>query len=227
MIDNNRYCYIVTGLPRSGTSATAGVLHHLGIPMLRDSSVRKDRYNKNGYYENLHVINKNVMITGTRTFSQMIKAINNVNLGHKYDVDISLYERPILGMMKDNTIFGFKDPRFCFPDLLVTFIYKLYEYIPRSNIRIFLTYRNPKSIASSLLTLTDLDIEKRELEESLYQFYRRTFNMVRKTELDYHVVSYESLINNTNATVNRLARHCNVPVTQSAISFIDKSLQRH
>lgn len=42
---------LVTGVPRSGTSAVSGVLHHLGIPMGR--STPGDEWNAKGYYHDL------------------------------------------------------------------------------------------------------------------------------------------------------------------------------
>jgi len=59
-------CYIVLGVPRSGTSLAAGILHHLGIPMgmkIHDPSDPNrwdmggpDEWNPTGYFEDaLHV----------------------------------------------------------------------------------------------------------------------------------------------------------------------------
>jgi hypothetical protein len=43
-------CFLVLGTPRSGTSAVAGVLHHLGLPM-GDELLAADDWNPAGYFQ--------------------------------------------------------------------------------------------------------------------------------------------------------------------------------
>ena len=47
----SKYIYIVSGLPRSGTSMACRMLEAAGIPMVSDGLRKKDRHNPLGYFE--------------------------------------------------------------------------------------------------------------------------------------------------------------------------------
>jgi len=49
-------CFLVLGTPRSGTSAVAGILHHLGLPMGR-YLMAPDVWNPRGYFQDIEFEN--------------------------------------------------------------------------------------------------------------------------------------------------------------------------
>lgn len=82
---------IVVGPARSGTSLTAGVLHHLGVNMGNKSVWREaDDANETGYFENSDFVNANISIIEREEVPDLESIVNK----HKDD------------------LWGAKDPRF-------------------------------------------------------------------------------------------------------------------
>jgi len=215
--------FIIIGLPRSGTSLVAGILHNSGIKVTK-SRIRYDKYNSKGYYEYLPMVNINVLLSKSKTFNNFILAMKNNNIKTIVDEYNHCVDQLII---KDN-LNGMKDPRFCFVELLNGFINTMKFRHPTRNVKIILTHRNIISIANSVLHVDPtVSMEKNELISILETFYSNAFDNMRHMGYEYMMVSYERLISDYNESLlNELADFCEIKPNDIAKDFIDRSLKR-
>ena len=127
-------CVMILGVPRSGTSAVAGVLHHLGIDMGNGHLQNGNRWNPRGYFEDLRWQKLNKQITGPR-------------YGHRQPATVSERQdaqyKALADLCNVNWLWGMKDPRLCFT---AQFIWPHLK-----DVRIVAVMRNPLSAAMSLM----------------------------------------------------------------------------
>lgn len=57
-------CTLVVGVPRSGTSCVAGILHKMGVDMGRGHFQKADAFNRRGYFEDLRWRRTTQRVTG-------------------------------------------------------------------------------------------------------------------------------------------------------------------
>ena len=231
---NKNNVLVVTVLPRSGTSAIAGVLHHLGIDMIRgkiNNEPRKDKYNSKGYYENMAVVNLNVRTTNTRTFNEMVEAIDISNGGHVFEFATELaYVQSVAKMSLNAGPCGVKDPRFILPGLLEKFVAELKDHFYPENIKIIVTKRSILSTIDSLKSIKGIDLSSYS-DDDLYDILSNGWiNAVARIDenlgCDFNVFDYDELVRNPPYVIGEIAEFCNVPIVKEAINFIDPSLKR-
>lgn len=100
-------CVLVLGVPRSGTSCVAGVLHKLGCDMGAGHFQPKDKFNPRGYYEDMRWRLVNQRITGK---GYSLKAANVQGIDKEQE---HLY-RKLAQARRDTPLWGIKDPWLCF-----------------------------------------------------------------------------------------------------------------
>jgi len=100
-------CVLVLGVPRSGTSCVAGVLHQLGCDMGAGHFQPTDKFNPKGYFEDLRWRYANQRITGK---GYSLRAANVAHIG---TVQKKTY-RALARKRKDTPLWGIKDPWLCF-----------------------------------------------------------------------------------------------------------------
>jgi len=98
-------CVMVLGVPRSGTSAVAGVLHALGVNMGTGHLQKGNEWNERGYVEDLRWQRLNKRITGERYGHNQPAAIG--------DALLEQYQR-LIEDCSQSPLWGIKDPRLCF-----------------------------------------------------------------------------------------------------------------
>lgn len=96
-------CVMVLGIPRSGTSATAGVLHHAGVLMER-VSMGRNVINPRGYYEDVQWKRANARWAGRRYRLIVPATVPPAGMA-RYRVLATQYQTAPL--------WGMKDPRLC------------------------------------------------------------------------------------------------------------------
>lgn len=98
-------CCVVLGVPRSGTSLVAGILHTLGIDMGEGYLQPADANNPAGYFEDLRIQRLNKQITGIR-----------YGTGQPPDIDAEkkMAYRDLAAECQRRPLWGMKDPRLCF-----------------------------------------------------------------------------------------------------------------
>jgi len=224
--------YIITGLPRSGTSVVAGIVQRLGIPMnLPEHRLRQDGHNATGYHENLAFVNPAVAATNTRSFLQILDAMNKTNSNHSFLLDGNkLYTQAVARMFTAYDIWGVKDPRFCIPELLTELIYVLEEFTARENIKVVLTARNMKSVANSLIDvirkIDEIELVFDGVYNTILKSYGNLVDMIISHNLDFHVINYDNLVVSPVSEIHEISEFCGVKTTQKAIDFVDQKLKR-
>jgi len=225
---NNQKFYIVTGLPRSGTSLVAGILHNLKIDMISGHAIRKDSRNTMGFFERSQVVNVNAMLTNSKTFIGVVESAEKVSNGYLFDVRSNIYNIVIddIFVKKGNHI-GVKDPRFCYPQLLDIFTNSLLRHIPLENIKVLLTYRDIFSIIDSLASIDDdIPADKPTMIPYLLDIYLSTLKFVIEKQYRFKIVSYERLVADRQKGVQEIADFCDVPIMSQAVSLVDQKLKR-
>lgn len=131
-------CVLVLGVPRSGTSCVAGVLHKLGIDMGAGHFQPDDWANPRGYYEDMRWRLATQRITG-RGYN--LKAASIQNIGHQQRA----IWRGLAKTCAQSRLWGMKDPWLCF---VGQFIWPILE-AQGIDVRMVVTHRpREASIAS-------------------------------------------------------------------------------
>jgi len=225
---NNQKFYIVTGLPRSGTSLVAGILHNLKIDMISGHAIRKDSRNTMGFFERSQVVNVNAMLTNSKTFIGVVESAEKVSNGYLFDVRSNIYNIVIDDILvKEGNHIGVKDPRFCYPQLLDIFTNSLLRHIPLENIKVLLTYRDIFSIIDSLASIDDdIPADKPTMIPYLLDIYLSTLKIEKEKQYRFKIVSYERLVADRQKGVQEIADFCDVPIMSQAVSLVDQKLKR-
>lgn len=193
----------VIGVYRSGTSAIAGVLHHLDV-FMGEKFDPPNENNPKGYWEDLE-------------FKEIHKEFddkkNNYELVKKYKNLINYRE-------DSNKIWGLKDPLLCnYLDYLTLYLKnqpKLIvcrrdrSHIAKSMAKSIFSRRNIESKYLDLMPLVDSKIEL--MNEQIYKFKGPIL------ELDH-----ESTLKNPDFHINRISSFINKPVTKKSLKFLSKS----
>jgi len=216
----------VLGMHRSGTSAFAGVAHHLGVELGSDLW-SGDKANAFGYFEHAPI---------TLVHERLLEAIGH----HWYDPTAMprgwLEGRPSRDAAKElsslvrqtfaeSRFWGIKDPRLC---LLMPLWQRLLSG-SNSDIRCVIACRNPIEVADSLKARDSI-----HRGHALALWLRYTSSSIRDTiGLKRSVVVYEDLLRDWSGTVRRIAEQLEIdwPRNPSAARgdidrFLDAELRR-
>lgn len=128
-------CIAVVGIPRSGTSCVAGVLHRLGVNMGAGHFQNKDKFNPTGYWEDLRWRQITHQITG-RGYSTQGYLVEQIpkKLRRQY--------RELARQCDRQPLWGMKDPRLCFVGKFI--------FPHLSDLRIIATVRNYRASVASV-----------------------------------------------------------------------------
>jgi hypothetical protein len=125
---------LVLSVPRAGSSAVAGALHHLGVDMGGEHLQPGNQWNPGGYFEDLRWQRLNKQITGERYGHCQPKAISQRQEAQYRALAEACEAKPLWGM---------KDPRLCFT---AQFIWPLLD-----DPRVVAVMRGPAASAWSLM----------------------------------------------------------------------------
>ncbi len=193
----NSRCLMVLGVPRSGTSCVAGVLHKLGVNMGAGHFQPDDWANSKGYFEDMRWRLRTQRITG-RGYSLKAASIESIGQRQK-----ALY-RALARECATQKLWGMKDPWLCFVGRFLWPILKSQGV----EVRMVVTHRpREASIAS--------------VRSHLYRTYRGKGNAERiiDTWLDgqarqlsewagpVHHVDYDALVSDPMPNVQALAEY--------------------
>jgi hypothetical protein len=211
--------FLVLCLHRSGSSATAGIMHLLGIHM-GDRLLQATRHNQKGHYENVEFVQLN---------QEILKSVNST--WNKPPIQEKIIEKKIFvtkihTFIKKNMkpIWGLKDPRTLLTfelwkpyleeiaDITYVFVHRPFEASVRS-----LANRDRYTLGTANLILTTY-------LKNLYH-YRHNYGLPHENIID---VSYHDILNNPEALVRQLnekngnpPNHCLEEVKE----FIDNKLK--
>ncbi len=230
LLSLNKAVFIV-GVHRSGTSATAGVLQILGLPLGEDEHLLgPGLFNEKGHFEHgkfvavnngiLHELNSSWR--DTKPLALDFNSPKAVEFKERIKANLVQY-------LANKPIFGFKDPRLCL--LLPLYLQASRElgYMPV----IIIVQRKPLEIAASLAKRNEMPQDEaltliRKYRQGIWSYtkgYRRI------------MVPFDKLVNNPLATIARLRRFlpelvATVPSrkqlqNKQVLDFISKDLKHH
>lgn len=190
-------CIIVLGCYRSGTSAAAGILHHLGVFMGAEFD-KPNKSNPSGYYEDLDF---------KRLFDRMSE-------GRDVDEQIKLLTKI---REAEHSIWGFKDPQIClFMDRVVPLV--------QANLKIIVMMRPREEIAESLSrampNMTEIPTNWAPL---VFQHVKKMGEFIHEYNGPVLHVEWADVKTNPSSEVERIANFVGVPVKQDAVDFIRQS----
>lgn len=208
-------CYAVVGTSRSGTSATSGILHCLGINMGSMLMSPIENINPKGFFEDLELLAYHKEMYG-----EIPDIFNNVN------------QKRINGLMPNyiNLIrtkcsqnkWGIKDPRMVF--ILKDFSSKLIN----CKLKVISTSRPINQSAKSMTKSIRTDYRNASEIIGRYEVARLdTLQWLKENKIETIIVNYEDLINKTYETVNKIAEFCDITdkaLIEMASKTIDEKL---
>jgi hypothetical protein len=188
-------CVIVLGCYRSGTSAIAGILHHLGIPMGKQFDP-PTKNNSKGYWEDVEF----------KKFHQFFDT-NNKQLMADYSALIKTREA-------ENELWGLKDPLLCL--LLDQFVSNL-----SCDHKLIVCRRSVEDISSSMSRAMDEPDPLRYLPLAKHYLgsMEEQISIYRGSCL---ILSHEDTLRNPAITVGLIAGFLSIPITDSALSYIER-----
>ena len=189
-------CTVVLGCYRSGTSAVAGVLHHLGVSM-GDRFQEPNSKNPHGYYEDLDFVECHVYMRDC-----------GMDMDEKYKALVERRETA-------HTDWGVKDPRLCYllPELVkhirhghqVIVVNRSMMSICDSMARAIYNGTEPKRLMPLVMNITEAQ------NESLDQYGGEILH-----------VDFLTLMYSTETEVERIANFVSKPITDKAVESINK-----
>jgi len=214
---------IVLGTARSGTSATAGTLHRLGVNMGAGFWQPTDVSNPRGYYEDVR-------------FSQLLKAV----VGYQYNVhwadelsqrQAQAFERLITALDKQ-PLWGVKEPRLCFA------LHLILDYF--SDAKLIFVARSFAKVAASLRshsgrayngTLRMTDDESRLLARKWGQALDEQLRCIEnnpQARYDIMHIEYDELLEYPHTTAEKLKDFTGAPGDVSeAVKWLSPALNHH
>jgi len=202
---------IVVGLHRSGTSAVAGVLHHLGINMGLELMPANDS-NLRGFYEDM---------VAYRLHQQMIGPWERplVRVTPELREQYHAYFRERESYYDHN---GLKDPRLCYllPETL--------QRVSPQNTKIITTYRSLRASAKSIAERQALSIEDALRVAGEYDLERaRSLHEAEELGIPILDVLYNQLVSDPARVVGVIAGFVGMDVTEEAVEFIEPGLRHY
>lgn len=228
---------VVTGLPRSGTSAVAGILHRLDVPLGKHFTEADDT-NKKGFYEDIRFANINALMTRTANFTDWMVAIDKVaNEGAMFNIvdmprQISTYAYVglIMAQCTKYQVWGVKDPRFILPYVLEDFLKSTLSIV---RVGVIHVQRDLDSVYNSLLSVSTMSSDVKERTRANLKVVRDGFKE-RLIEIDLPVleINYDNILYDSTGETEAIASfvYADIPEPdkiEEAASFIDKNLRRY
>ena len=199
----------VIGLHRGGTSAVAGVLHHLGV-FMGDQLLEPSEDNPKGYFED-------------RCFMELHTAI----MGGDWKRPLENFQRDIWPEFKcqyttlvrdfeEHELWGVKDPRLCY-------CLPLLRAVVKDKLTVICVYRDPWHVHSSLMERGGHERNEAWLITTNHLSWM-IFNAARSAS-DVLYLQFDGLVERPRESIIQIAKHIGVEVTQEAIDFIDPDLR--
>ena len=216
---------IVLGMHRSGTSTIAGILHLNNVLMgtYQNFWPRPLSQNPKGFYENYDFRKINDMILKKHNYD--VKSYNsNIPMVNLDESLTSKMIKLLKGYTKKYSSWGWKDPRTCLT------IIKWYEVIKflglKDQLKIVYVSRNAASVARSLKTRNNLEIEK---GLALWEVYsKRAFDFCQANNVPVFYCSFEYLLQFPEKACLPLFKFLNRELDINVLnSFVDKKISKN
>jgi hypothetical protein len=210
--------FLILGIHRSGTSATAGVLHHLGVNM-GDDLIGANISNMKGHFENASFV----------TLNDQILRLAGGEWDNPPDRDQILKTNHHLAAIKEfmdgarKPVWGLKDPRF-----VIT--YEVWKpYLERENITYIFVHRPFQASVSSLVCRNGFREQQAVRILNTYwenlNYYRAELGQGNEDIID---VNYEELVREPSFFVYEINRRLEISDEHNldlVSTFLDEKLR--
>lgn len=209
-------CIMVIGVPRSGTSATAGLLHHAGIPMER-ARRKPHPSNPKGYFEDVRWLRAHQW-SGTNYVIRRTQPSK---------ADLSRYKR-LASVYQSDRLWGMKQPRLC---AAAQYVWPLLD-----EVRIVALHRDLdasiRSLAARNKMMHNKILPTRKARAVIAQWLEMMEETLAVWNGPLFHLQFEDLVQNPTEHAIRLCRFAaeglDVTLTPSlGAEFIDPALNRH
>jgi len=211
-------CVLVVGLPRSGTSCIAGVLHHLGVNMGETLYHGPSDWNAQGSFLDAEF---------EALMSKLFRGTSNPS---RLDIEDRSAIRQevrdwVANRLRQRPIWGLKTYR-------LVYLFPLLDRL--DDVRIIAPERKLSESVESVKLRTGVIAEWREEDPRRSQYVADRFARLKaerdksltETKHPIHAVSFDALLDDPATQVGLIASFIGVPVTQAAVSFVDPSQRR-
>jgi len=204
-------CVVVLGGHRCGTSAVAGVLRHLGV-FMGYRLVGASKSNRKGHFEDIAFLNLHKKIVGGWKQPR-------VNFGPVR----RRYRRLIRARERVFSLWGFKDPRFCF-------VFPYFRQIVRARFLMVSVHRDLEAAAFSMAARKSTSNPSIRVTMVQAEQIARRYEDAQAIALRLHKgpvlkVQYEQLVKKPAEQIAAIAKFVGLPVTEKAINFVDPRLK--
>lgn len=205
----NSTCVIILAGHRTGSSALAGLVKRLGV-FMGHKFVGKTEFNQRGHYEDVAFLRLHKRIVGN---------------WKRPCVDFEPFREPYTKLVRERErnfpLWGFKDPRFCY-------VFPYFQQIAQSKLVVISLFRNIGATEKSLMARKGkprINVSEPQAAK-IARCYRDAQWLARNTYSGPVLpVLYGRLVECPMDEAARIAKFIGVPVTESAIEFIDSRLK--
>ena len=202
-------CFIVLGVPRSGTSAVSGVLHHLGV-MMGERFLPPSPMNPRGFFEDEEVVELHNPFLDLGKFPESVILDDDQSR-------LQGYERFIRKRESLGRPWGFKSS-------LTPFVFHIAKKFITQPLAVIATHRPFHECVHSWAKQRQCSI--REAKQIIgNSLYARDLALSEFSGEVLHI-EYSELVKDPDLHVACLSEFTGLPITDSAMSFIDPSLKR-
>ena len=220
-------CIIVTGIPYSGKSIPAGILHHLGVFMGSFNLEPDSIYNRHDYYEHPQLVNINADITGSRDVIGMINTVKKISDG-SVRFSYPEYRSVVINAMAESAsevgyeTIGFKDPRLSFPNLLYQLTCIVRQHYPK--IKLIVCKRDTESIFRTMMQNETVinHFSRTEVRKYLWQWEGLLSDVYHDFSGEKIRVRFDDFMNFPDELLYLLSGFSGLSITDSAKIFIQK-----
>lgn len=219
--NRNKKCLFILGMHRSGTSALAGMLHHLGFN-LGDNLMPENTYNKKGYYEDMDIykLNDNILSSYGRKWDSIYPFEAGSHDYYKRKIQDLFFKK-----INDSTSIVIKDPR-------ISLLYPLWEDALREvgvSLYVIIAIRNPVEIADSLSRRDGIATFKALLLWANYVLSAEKYTKNEKRTFIHYdkVLSHPKEVMESLFKQLKFKQDISLNKLDKATEFIDKSLKHH
>ena len=204
---------LVAGSGRSGTSATARVLHESGVRM-GDELAQASDVNPDGFYEDMGVWRLHDRMFAELGLSGMWSATRWPWRSTVLAVAFSY--RDEMASLAAGALDGWKEPRFALT---------LEAWLPLLPVppKVVVCLRSPAAYAESVTRVFGL-VDADAAERQWARHYRRLLDVIRDYRLEATCVEYNALVEQPEETVARLARFVGRSLDAS---YVEPALRRY
>ena len=235
MSDKESICILITGMPYSGKSIPAGVLHHFGAHLGHFSLSPDSIYNRHDYFEHPQIVDMHSDITGTRSLSGMYDAISDIHDCKKSfsydDITENAVEVIVDAIIKNrirkrlpNKVWGLKDPRLCLPEIAQSFHSIASQF---SNVKLIVCERKHRDVIRcnySAMMNSKMEVTFNDVVEYVRRWQTLVDNLYYSFSCPKMKIYFEDFSNEdfSKFHIKRLSQFVGLPITESAKLFLEK-----